>query len=148
MHYRVGKVSTLACLLATAAFFVAAGSGSAGNALHFQVTGDCVSDYNGGELHADAYGFTPNGGYMTEARYPNGHPVIGIRNPGLVDKLGHLSAWSWICDDGPNGKPLPAGIYQLTIRDGTTGLSVKAKLRVLPARCEYSGAKHCEFSQP
>ena len=154
MYHMIGRgirpFSVLVLAAIVAAVFAATTSSRVNTApiLHFRVTGSFVSDFNGGALHSDAWGFTPNGNYVTTARYPNGKPYVGLTNPGTVDKLGHTSRWNWDCAAGANGKPDPQGIYNLKLKDITTGLSISAKLRVLPPRCEIPPAKNCNFTQP
>ena len=105
------------------------GAAASTNGLSVQVTGSC-GDAGGFRLKSS--GFTPNGQYRTDARYPDGRPYTYLLSggKGRADADGATPGWTWNCMDGPGGQPDTPGVYSITITDLTTGKSVSTSLEV------------------
>jgi len=106
------------------------------------IVGTC--DPLGGELTADAEGFTPGADYETTGQYPDGTEYTAIENPGRVDEDGTLPDWGWPCADGDPEGPAgpgcgdPPGEYTVRVTDDA-GRSAEASFTIDPPE-NYEGA--------
>jgi hypothetical protein len=133
-----GQVSTVPApvVASAAAPTTVANPEKSENGLTAQVIGTCSKVRGESVLRLKASGFTPNGTYRSEPKYPNGTPYTYLRDIGLGKGIGQVAAdgstpdWTWDCADGEGGPDTP-GVYTLTIRDLKTNRTVTTTFTVI-----------------
>ena len=94
--------------------------------LAIKVVGKCTDK---GGLRLQSSGFTPNGEYVTTAKFPDGtnYPYLPQGGIGKADENGATPDWRWDCINTPGGFGSQHGTYTITLTDRATGKSVSAQ---------------------